>query len=246
MAGGPITTVLPSTTAARADVARHRAWRRPSTASSGSGCGSTTPSSTSCAGRCPYGRQRAGPVHGAAPHRVPRPAGPGGHEEGVPPDRVHRGPPARQPVLRVEHGRRCSSSTAGASSATTSGSSTPTTRASTRVAHEFGLHDEYYLAELAFADELVGRLLDALPAHATLVVTADHGQVHVGDSWLPLHPLREHVPVLRGGGPVPLPLRRAGRGGRAARGRARTSSATRPGSSPGTSCSTRAGSARAR
>ncbi|HEY3722030.1 MAG TPA: alkaline phosphatase family protein [Acidimicrobiia bacterium] len=59
------------------------------------------------------------------------------------------------------------------------------------VAHEFGLHDEYYASELAFADELVGRLLEALPAHATLVVTADHGQVHVGDSWVPLHPLRE-------------------------------------------------------
>jgi Type I phosphodiesterase / nucleotide pyrophosphatase len=59
------------------------------------------------------------------------------------------------------------------------------------VAHEFGLHDEYYRAELAFADELVGRLLDELPSHATLVVTADHGQVHVGDNWLQLHPLRD-------------------------------------------------------
>ena len=59
------------------------------------------------------------------------------------------------------------------------------------VAHEFGLHDEYYRAELAFADELVGRLLDELPSHATLVVTADHGQVHVGDNWLQLFPLRD-------------------------------------------------------
>ncbi len=68
------------------------------------------------------------------------------------------------------------------------------------VAHEFGLHDDYYLAELTFADELVGRLLDALPSHATLVVTADHGQVHVGDSWIPLHPLREMYKFAAGEG----------------------------------------------
>lgn len=68
------------------------------------------------------------------------------------------------------------------------------------VAHEFGLHDEYYLAELAYADELVGRLLDALPSHATLVVTADHGQVHVGDRWIPLHPLREMYKLCAGEG----------------------------------------------
>jgi hypothetical protein len=57
------------------------------------------------------------------------------------------------------------------------------------VAHEFGLHDEYFRAELAAADELVGRLLDVLPRDAALVVTADHGQVNVGDAWLPLTPL---------------------------------------------------------
>jgi hypothetical protein len=57
------------------------------------------------------------------------------------------------------------------------------------VAHEFGLHDDYFRAELAYADELVGRLLDALPSHAALVVTADHGQVHVGDAWVSLSPL---------------------------------------------------------
>jgi hypothetical protein len=68
------------------------------------------------------------------------------------------------------------------------------------VAHEFGLHDEYYLAELAFADELVGRLLEVLPSHATLVVTADHGQVHVGDNWIPLHPLREMYKFCAGEG----------------------------------------------
>ena len=68
------------------------------------------------------------------------------------------------------------------------------------VAHEFGLHDDYYRAELAFADELVGRLLDVLPSHATLVITADHGQVHVGDRWTSLHPLREMVKFCAGEG----------------------------------------------
>lgn len=59
------------------------------------------------------------------------------------------------------------------------------------VAHEFGLHDEYFRAELAFADELVGRLLDVLPERTALLVTADHGQVHVGDAWISLDPLRD-------------------------------------------------------
>lgn len=48
------------------------------------------------------------------------------------------------------------------------------------VAHQFGLHDEYFAAELRFVDELVGRLLDSLPESAALVVTSDHGQVHFG------------------------------------------------------------------
>ena len=57
------------------------------------------------------------------------------------------------------------------------------------VAHEFGLHDAYLRRELEFADELVGRLLDALPPEAALLVTADHGEVHVGDDWYDLAPL---------------------------------------------------------
>jgi hypothetical protein len=57
------------------------------------------------------------------------------------------------------------------------------------VAHEYGLAHDTFLAELRFADELVGRVLDALPEHCALVVTADHGQVQVGDRWISLHPL---------------------------------------------------------
>ena len=50
-----------------------------------------------------------------------------------------------------------------------------------KVSHEYGLR-EHYDAELAFADRLVGDLLAALPSGAVLVVTADHGQVDVGDN----------------------------------------------------------------
>jgi hypothetical protein len=69
------------------------------------------------------------------------------------------------------------------------------------VAHEFGLHDTFYPAELASADHLVGQVLDAIPADAALVVTADHGQVHVGaDGWLPLGPVADFVSFCSGDG----------------------------------------------
>src|SRR3954452_12516133 len=47
------------------------------------------------------------------------------------------------------------------------------------VAHEFGLHDGYYAAELAAADRLIAAVLDAVPDDGALVVTTDHGQVHL-------------------------------------------------------------------
>jgi hypothetical protein len=49
-----------------------------------------------------------------------------------------------------------------------------------KTAHERGF-GEYYDAELRFADRLVGDVLEALPAGAVLLITADHGQVDVGD-----------------------------------------------------------------
>ena len=49
------------------------------------------------------------------------------------------------------------------------------------VAHEFGLAPPYLDAELQFVDGLVGRFRDALPPEAALLVTADHGQMEVGD-----------------------------------------------------------------
>lgn len=64
-----------------------------------------------------------------------------------------------------------------------------------RVAHEYGLREEFFDVELASVDVLVGRLLDVLPQHVALLVTSDHGQVHVeyGQhlSLAPLVPLCE-------------------------------------------------------
>ena len=54
-----------------------------------------------------------------------------------------------------------------------------------KVAHEYGF-GEHYDAELRAADRLVGEVVDALPAGAVLVVTSDHGQVQVGDNCLQL------------------------------------------------------------
>ncbi|HEU4841507.1 MAG TPA: alkaline phosphatase family protein [Ilumatobacteraceae bacterium] len=50
-----------------------------------------------------------------------------------------------------------------------------------KTAHERGFGD-FYEAELRYADRLVGDLLDVLPPGAVLLVTADHGQVQVGDN----------------------------------------------------------------
>ncbi len=54
-----------------------------------------------------------------------------------------------------------------------------------KVAHEYGL-GEHHAAEVVAVDRLVGDLLAALPPGAALLVTADHGQVDVGERVLPL------------------------------------------------------------
>lgn len=63
------------------------------------------------------------------------------------------------------------------------------------VAHEFGLSGPWLPAELRFVDALVGGLRDALAPEAALLVTADHGEVHVGDAWVDLAALD---PLVRG------------------------------------------------
>lgn len=54
-----------------------------------------------------------------------------------------------------------------------------------KVAHEYGLED-HYDAELQWADRLVADLAASLPKGAVLVITSDHGQVHVGDAIVPI------------------------------------------------------------
>ena len=54
-----------------------------------------------------------------------------------------------------------------------------------KVSHEYGLRDQYD-EELRWIDHLVGAILEALPSGAALVVTADHGQVETGDAILEL------------------------------------------------------------
>jgi hypothetical protein len=70
-----------------------------------------------------------------------------------------------------------------------------------KVAHEFGLHDGYFAAELAACDRLVDDLLSALPSSCALVVTADHGHVHVGaEGMRDLKAVEGHVAAWAGEG----------------------------------------------
>ncbi len=69
------------------------------------------------------------------------------------------------------------------------------------VAHAHGLEDGFFDAEVRFVDRLVGDLLAVLPADTALLVTADHGQVHLTpESWLDLGELAEVVDVCSGDG----------------------------------------------
>ena len=69
-----------------------------------------------------------------------------------------------------------------------------------RIAHERGFGD-YYDAELAAVDALVKNVIDVLPVGTALVVTADHGQVHVGPNTVVLSPaVMENVRLQSGEG----------------------------------------------
>lgn len=56
-----------------------------------------------------------------------------------------------------------------------------------KVAHEFGFGPAYD-AEVVAADRIVADLIGVLPPGATLLVVSDHGQVDVGESVISLHP----------------------------------------------------------
>ena len=69
------------------------------------------------------------------------------------------------------------------------------------IAHEFGLHDRVFTRELAFVDRFVGELIDALPANAALLVTSDHGQVHLeAESWIEIPELLPLAKAVAGDG----------------------------------------------
>lgn len=56
-----------------------------------------------------------------------------------------------------------------------------------KVSHEYGL-GEHFEAEVHAADRLVADILEAVPAGTAVVVTADHGQVETGSNVTPVDP----------------------------------------------------------
>lgn len=69
-----------------------------------------------------------------------------------------------------------------------------------KVAHEYGLGD-HYDAELRWVDHLVAELLSTLPTGTCLALTADHGQIDVGDNLVELAPgIRDHLSMQSGEG----------------------------------------------
>ena len=63
-----------------------------------------------------------------------------------------------------------------------------------KIAHERGF-GEFYDAELATVDALVSSVLAGMPPEAVLLITADHGQVMVGDNVV--HPSAELLSMVR-------------------------------------------------
>ncbi len=69
-----------------------------------------------------------------------------------------------------------------------------------KIAHERGF-GEYYNAELRQADRLVADVQNQLTPGSVLIVTADHGQVHIGDASItPPRELLDHVAYQSGEG----------------------------------------------
>ncbi len=69
------------------------------------------------------------------------------------------------------------------------------------VAHEFGLRGRAWRRELSAADAIVGALLDGLTGRAALLVTADHGQVHLEpEDWIAIPDLAALTTVMAGDG----------------------------------------------
>ena len=69
------------------------------------------------------------------------------------------------------------------------------------VAHEFGLRDGFFTRELEQVDAFVATLRDALPPEAVVLLTSDHGQVHLEpEDWLEVRELDPLVDLRAGDG----------------------------------------------
>ena len=69
------------------------------------------------------------------------------------------------------------------------------------IAHEYGLHDGAFARELGFVDRMVGDLIDALPSSTALLVTSDHGQIHLeAESWVEIPDLIASSTAVAGDG----------------------------------------------
>jgi predicted AlkP superfamily pyrophosphatase or phosphodiesterase len=67
-----------------------------------------------------------------------------------------------------------------------------------KVSHEYGLRD-HFDAEIEWCDRLVAEIINLLPPGGVLVITADHGQVHTGDHVVELPAsVLEHVAMQSG------------------------------------------------
>ena len=220
-AGGPITTVVPSTTAAALtsittglapsrhgdhrlpDPPRARRAQRPPLAARRR-ARAARPAHVQRTRRSRAGRSRS------SPSRVPH-------------HRVHRGAPARRRLPRLADHLGAGRARARGSSPTARRSSTRTTRASTRSRTRSASTTPYYPAELARRRPARrARCSTRCPTTPRCVVTADHGQVHVGpDGWLGARSRCDPmVETYAGDGRFRYLHAHAGRGGRAARGRA--------------------------
>jgi hypothetical protein len=81
-----------------------------------------------------------------------------------------------------------------------------------KVAHEYGIADGFFPAETISADRLVGDLLDALPDDVALAVTADHGLVQF-ERWVTMEPVAQQARAYAGDARLRYVYARGGREG---------------------------------
>ncbi len=183
---GSIDSVAPTTTATALDVDHHRHRARRARGGRATRSASAVRSSTRCDGRASRATPATGSTRPSSSRSDPSPAPArrSSPRRSSPSPDSPRPTSARAPTARTGWRRRYPSM------------STPALAEGNRfvyayydgidkVAHICGF-GPHYDAELAFVDRLVADIAAALPAGAALVVTADHGQVQVGESVIAL------------------------------------------------------------